>query len=421
MDLDCPRTPPAKRPNVSSRLPGSPRLIAEQSIHQRLAQAEHLIRQQRPAQALTLLQAPDMPPANWPLRWHPRWYLLVGWALIQHGQPQEARVVLEQGLVAIKHLLRQSSPVRRTVLQGWQVWLRHFLGVSFLSNDQPVQALRYHQEGLKAIARGMVHDPELAMRIYQGLGDAYLTLGAYTEAIACFILAKQRGEDVCAPQARGLIEWSLGLAYKFQGDFPRARGAFSRAITIFEQLDAQPEVSQLRSLLGQVLIWSQRYDEAEAMLRQALGAAERTGDPSTRAIALRNLAALQLARGKADKSIRTIEDGLALLQETKNWQITGQLYLTLARAYTFQQNLAATEAALTAAIAALKHTQKYGLLVRAYERYSEFLADQGRFQEAYEQLLLAPHTTASALAKQESCLGTRRIGQVPRGKVPSSL
>jgi tetratricopeptide (TPR) repeat protein len=411
MDLDHSGTTLAERPSDTPRLPGTHTRRAEQDIQQRLANAEHLIRKQRPAQALALLHAPGVPPATWRLRRHPRWYLLVGWALIQDNQPQEARVVLEQGLATLTRLLSRSSQAGRTVPGEWQAWLYYFLGISFGSDDQPVQALLCHQEGLKAIAGSTGHDAELAMLLYQGLGDAYVTLGAYPQAIACLTRAKQRGEDVCAPRARGLIEWSLGLAYQFQGDLSRARGAFSRAVSLFEQLDAKLQVSQLRSLVGQVLMWMQRYDEAEAMLRQALGAAERTGDPFTRAMTLRNLAALQLGRGKPEKAIRTIRDGLALLEERKGGQIVGLLYLTLARAYTAQQNPSAAEAALTAATTALKQTHQHGLLVHALERYSNFLADQGRFQEAYEQLLLASHHTASALTKNAGFLAAGRIGR----------
>jgi tetratricopeptide (TPR) repeat protein len=223
-------------------------------------------------------------------------------------------------------------------------------------------------------------------------------------------LARERGEDVCAPRARGLIEWSLGVAYQFQGDFPRARRAFSQAIPIFERLNAQPQVAQLQSLLGQVLLGLQRHDEAEALLRQALGSAVRTGDPSARALALQSLAAVQLARGKPAKALRALQDGLALLEEIRDGQITGQLYLTLACASRAQQHLAATEAALTAAIVAFKQTRKYGLLARAYEHYGTFLADQGRFPEAYEQLRLASYLTASALLKQARGLEAGLMG-----------
>ena len=145
MDLDCPRTTLADHPGASSRLPGPPTRSAEQSIHQHLAKAEYLIHQQRPAQALALLQAPGIPPATRPLLWHPRWYLLVGWALLQRSQPQEASVVLEQGLAALKLLLRRCGATRQAVLREWGEWLRYFLGVSFgpmISQSRRSSAIR---------------------------------------------------------------------------------------------------------------------------------------------------------------------------------------------------------------------------------------------------------------------------------------
>ncbi len=398
MDLTPSQTTLAQRVHPSSRVPDLAVQREEPLIRRRLEKAEQFIRRQRPTQALALLQAPGTPPLNWPLRWHPCWYVLVGWAMLQQNQPLEARVVLKQGMKTLNRLLRRRSATRRAFLTEWREWLRYFLGVSFCINDQPIQALFSHRRGLEAIADGIVRDSELMMLIYKGMGDVYLTLGAYTEAMTFFLRAKRYGQDVYAPDAQGLIERGLGLAYKFQGNHLQARQAFSKALHIFEQFEAKPLVSQLQSLLGQVQIWLHHYDEADAILRQALGAAERLGDSFSRAIALRNLAALQLARGKPERAIRTAQDGLAIPQKTKDRQITGQLYLTLARAFEAQHNLAAAEDALTSAITTLKQTQQYGLLVRAHERYGKFLADQQRFQEAYEQLLLAPYKTASSLA-----------------------
>jgi tetratricopeptide (TPR) repeat protein len=370
---------------------------AKPYIPEPFVKAEHLIRQQRPAQALTLLQSTSVSSLHWPVLWDPRWYLLVGWAMMQSAQASEARAILEEGLMVLKTLLHQPEAHQWGFLREWREWLRSFLGASFLSDDQPVQALLCYQESLQAIACGTVQDNELAMLIYKGVGDAYLALGAYKEAVVFFCLAKQRGQDVCDPQAQGLIEEGLGLAYKYQGDLPRARGAFSRAVAIFEQLEARQQVSQLQSLLGQVMIWLHRYDEAEALLRQALGAAERIGEPYTRGIALRNMAALHLARGRPEKAIRSVLDGLFLVRKAKNQQVAGQLYLTLARAYESQHDLAAAETAFLTAIHTFAHTHKYGLLARARERYGRFLANQGRFKEACEQLRAASRKMAAAL------------------------
>lgn len=134
----------------------------------------------------------------------------------------------------------------------------------------------------------------------------------------------------------------------------------------------------------------QHEAEAEQFLLQALGMALRSGDPFSRGIALGNLAALQVARGKPERAIRTVQDGLATLEEAPDRQLAGCLYLILARAYESQHNLAAAEEAITTAITLLNQTRSYGLSVRAYEHYAQFLANQGRFQEAYEQLLLLP-------------------------------
>lgn len=386
MDFDFPKRALTKDFGVLPGLSGCAPHQAKQIIPQPFAKAERLIRQQRPAQALRLLQSAAVSSLKWPVLWGPRWYLLVGWAMIQNYQAQEARAILEEGLAVLKTLLHQPEAHQWAFLQEWREWLRSFLGASLLSDDQPFQALLCHQQSLRAIADGAVRDDELAMLIYKGLGDTYLALGGYQEAIGFFHLAKQRGQDVCDPQTQGLIEEGLGLAYKYQGDLSRARGAFLRAVAIFERLEAKQRVSQLQSLLGQVMIWLQRYDEAEALLRQALGAAERLGEPYTRGIALRNMAALHLARGKPEKAIRAVLDGLFLVRGAKNQQVSGQLYLTLAGAYETQHDLAAAEAAFVEAINIFNQTQKYGLLASAQEQYGRFLASQGRFQEACEQL-----------------------------------
>jgi tetratricopeptide (TPR) repeat protein len=372
----------------------------ERHMRRLFHQAEHFLRRQRPDQALALLQARSVPPQTWPLCWHPCWYLLVGWALLQQNQPRQARSVFKQGLKILKRLLRHCGARRRAGLSEWREWLHYFLGVSWYIDGQPVQALFHHRLALRAITDGVIRDPELVMLIHKGLGDVYLSLGAPAEAIGCFRRAKQYGQDVTAPDTEALLAWSLGLAYQSQGDFRRASLAFSAALRLVEQLDAKLLVSRLQSLLGQVHIRLQHHGAAETLLRQALGSAERLGDPVTRAMALLGLAALHLARGKPDKAIRATQDGLATLQETKDHQIIGQLFLTLARAFEAQGNLGAAEEALLSAISTLQQVQQYGLIVRAHEHYGAFLAGQGRFQEAYEQLRTAPYRTAASLARQ---------------------
>jgi tetratricopeptide (TPR) repeat protein len=395
MDFDCLETTmfeglratrqAQRQSKQPSRLLGPGAGVDEHAIRQCLAQAEHLIRQQRPTAALALLPAPGTPLAAWPQIWHLRWSAMVGWALIEHRQPETASDVLQQGLELFDEL--QSQPeMAEQVPPELGEWLRYFLGVSYCRSDQPIQALHCHSQGLAAIASGAVRDPELTMLHYQGLGQAYLALGADVKAIACLILARQRGQDVYDPHTEGVIDWSLGQAYMQRGDLLQAKRSLIQALRRFEQLDAQLLIAQVRVLLGQVLLLQQHLAEAEAMLRQALGAAERLGDPQTRGVALERLARVHLARGKPESAIRMVQAGLRRLQETEDQPISGQLYLTLAEAYEVQHDYPAAEEALKTAIRLLQQTHQEGLISRAHERYGQFLAGQEHFAEAYVQM-----------------------------------
>ena len=371
------------RPEQSSRFPRSAAGVSAQLIKRRLAQAGYLLRHLRPTTALALLQAPGSPPPDWPWHWHPRWCVLVGLALIQHQEPQMARDVLQEGLELHDALEATAGPPEPGA------WLRYLLGVSYCQSGQPLRALAYHRQGLAAIDDGSLRDPELAMLLYQGLGNAYLALGFDARAIACLTLARKRGQDVYNPSAEGMTELSLGLAYTQQGNWQEAKRALTRSLQRFEELDAPLLVAQARACLGQVLLEQRHEEEAETVLRLALRGAERLGDPRTRGEALGALAQVSLSRGEADHAIRLIQTGLAILRETQDQPIAGQLSLMLARIYGAQHNQEAAEEVFKTAIDLFHATPHRGLIVRAHESYAQFLANQGRFQEAYEQLEVA--------------------------------
>jgi tetratricopeptide (TPR) repeat protein len=373
------------KPQHLSRFSGGVAEVGEYFIKQRLARAEQFIRQQHPKTALALLQATGAPPAGWPRRWHSRWFLLVGWALIQHQQPAMASDVLQHGL-ELFHALQLQPKTTELPLPELGEWLRYFLGVSYWQCNQPSKALGCYRCGLAAIIAGTIHDAELIMLLYQGLGQTYLSIGADAEALAYLTLAREHGQDVNNPYAEGMTELSLGLAYTQQRNLFQARRALTQALRLFERLEIPLLVLRVMVRLGQVLLELQHEEEAESMLRQALGGAERSGDPQTRGEALEGLARLHLARGKSEQAIYLIKHGLAISSKSWGKQIAGQLYLTLAHAYGAQHDLGAAEEALLAAIGLLHSTPSLRLIAHAHECYGQFLADQGRFQEAYEQL-----------------------------------
>lgn len=376
-----------RRPEAPQQ--GRPPAPAQESqVQQVLAEAEQSIRQRQPAQALELLRNLDQPFINQLMKQYPRWYMLMGWSLILQYQVQEARDVLQQGLQLVE-TQRQAPGAKDQYLREQAEWLRYFQGLSYCMNDQPAQSLYHHRQGLTAIRDGIIQSHELMQLTYKGLGNATLALGYYREAVVFFTLAKRHGLDVHDPRAGGLILWGLAIAHKFLGEMSEAKDAFIQAAQIFEQLGEKTLVAQLRSMIAPLLIDLQHYDEAEDILRQALGAAQRDGDEHTRGIVLANMAALHLANGKLERAIRSVHDALEALQGKEDYQTTGQLYVTLARAYELQDDTAAEEQARKTAIEHFSKTENEGLLRQAQMRYAEFLAAQGGYQKAYEQVAQA--------------------------------
>lgn len=359
----------------------------EEAARLTLDQAEGYIRQNQPDEAWEVLNATSGEPLeDLPLLERPRWYLLAGWAAIRKQWQKDATPLLERGLNLADTLRAQGPASQKPHLAELTERIRDLIGGAYYEQSQPEMALEYHRKCQIAISEGVVSDPELKLLIYKSLGNDYLALGRHNEAITFYKEASKLAEDMDDPRQQGLMYWGLALAYKAHGDLMRARIYFPRALAIFETLDNMQLVSQLRAMFGQVLTQLKDYEEAEKNLRQSLGAAERTGDSRTRGNALANFASLHLAKGDVDKAIKTAHDGLKVVKESGDRRIEGQLHLSLAEAHQAKKDTAATEKAYKDAIATFEQTQDREFIGRAHERYGQFLADQGKFQDAYQHM-----------------------------------
>jgi len=266
---------------------------------------------------------------------------------------------------------------------------------------QPAQAREHHLRCLAAISDGRVTDPELTFLIYKALGNDNSMLGRYDEAILFFQRACNKAEDLNDPRQRGLAFWGLAQTYESSGDLFRAEAAFREALNTFERLNNIQLASQLHAVLGQVLTKLKNYEKAERHLRLALESAERINDVYARGIALGNLAILHLGQGNPDEAVKAAQEGVSALRQSESYQTEGQVYQTLAEAYEARRDGSAAEQAYKDAITTLARTEADEFLSRVHERYGQFLASQGRFAEAYEQVGLAQKVLARKKAAQQ--------------------
>lgn len=375
--------------SIPETLSDEERQQREQEARHMLKEAEELLVKGKTAEALATLQVEtNEPPVALPLYDQPRWYWLAGWAGVWGHQYPEAIGWLEHGLTVIDSMRAQAPGSQRAQLGEMAERLRNFLGVCYYEQAQPTIALEHHLRCLAAVTNGVVNDPELKLLIYKSLGNDHTVLGRHEEAIFYYQRACKLAEDMNEPRQRGLAYWGLGLTYKSSGDLFRAKTAFREAVDTFERLDDMELASRLHAMQGQVLIQLKEFDKAEEHLRLSLKAAERIDNAHAREVAHGNLAIFHLAQGNPDEAIKEAQDGIQASQQSQNYRGAGQLYQTLAEAYEAKGDVAAAEQSYKDAITALTQTGEREFISRAHGRYGQFLAAQGRFEEAFREMNL---------------------------------
>jgi Tfp pilus assembly protein PilF len=81
-----------------------------------------------------------------------------------------------------------------------------------------------------------------------------------------------------------------------------------------------------------------------------------------------------------------VKEGLKIVAGTGDKRTEGQLHLTAAAVLEAKKDAKAAESDFKKALKIFQQTEDADLVGRAHEKYGKFLAEQGRFQEAYEQM-----------------------------------
>ena len=254
--------------------------------------------------------------------------LAMGYALARTGQPAAAiewlqsaaatfrRVELADGLVsALNNLglvhknLREWREAIRHLEQALEIDARHGLFARMRGHHQNLGLIRYRlgqwsaaeahfQQSLR-IARDVAHGP--------GEAGAKLALGLlarrqrrFDEAEACYREAAALAERVGAAR-------ESELAREYLAELELDRGDGARALAILEPALAEARVlaprgdlvMELEIRIGIAQRLLAHHDEAHASLTRGLALAESSGDRVEQAIALRELARVDAARGDA--------------------------------------------------------------------------------------------------------------------------
>jgi len=171
-------------------------------------------------------------------------------------------------------------------------------------------------------------DLDEAAQLARGLGDHKLQARAcWRQAYAALWfcrydqVARAAKEGIALSRAVSDLEtemecvWTLALAARAIGDFPRARRGLERAWKYFSTQALPVAQAHLLSHLSTLHLYEKRYDQAERTARQALALCAQEQLPYHRRLPLGDLGALEAERGHAQQARAYLTESLSIAQQ----------------------------------------------------------------------------------------------------------
>lgn len=265
--------------------------------------------------------------------------------------------------------------------------VRQLMGIIYMLQSKPVQAIEQLRAALQAVETGLVKDIQFQMGVYSNLGILHYQLGDEKEAIAMYREALTIAENAANPDKLANLFWGLSTFYRDSGNLGQAKQFASKSLALYESVANLRALAQLRAGFGVLMLESKDYDEAEFQFLQALSLASQQGNHEGLAYANMNLADLYLGRGDLEKARIYSEK----MEETINSVDTTTKGQALSSRASLMMALGDNEAAIKyfeQSVNLLEQTNARDLLSKVYFRYAGALranGDAARAAEMYER------------------------------------
>ncbi len=301
--------------------------------------------------------------------------LLLGEAYIGLNQANEAKDVLEHNLT----LTREIDPEMHERS-------RNLLGVAYGRLSMYMLAAECHRQCLAAIDSGIVRDPSFELSVLYNLGNDYMLLGQFADAITILVRATHLGLRLQSPQEIARLYWEISGQFRANGMVPQAQHYAAMATEHLGAAMNRQIFAQTQSNLG--LAYAEQKDtvQAEATLSQARDLADRVGDAQGRSVALASLSRVQLTRGAANEARHSAEEALKSAKESGSSDSLGRAHLALGEALAAGGKIDAADEHFQQGLQFLESSSSASELQHAYERYADLLEQRGDVKRALDYL-----------------------------------
>jgi tetratricopeptide (TPR) repeat protein len=275
---------------------------AREEITSRLREAQVLSRQGRSAESIAVLRdilARASAPRDLALA-----HSFLAAVYNADGRPDAARTELLEA-IPIAERIGDRELLERC---------RNDLGNAYFQLNQPLLALECHRACYHAVQRGIMRDSTFKLSVMTNLGNDYLTLGEFDQAIEVLQEAAALSTSALTPDRLAEIYRMLSASYGAQGDTARAKRYALHSIQSYEEAGNKRQASYVHTQLGRTYLASNMLEDAEAHLRVAYDIARKLGDPVRLAEAACSLSALYLQRNQADEAEAQAREALAVAE-----------------------------------------------------------------------------------------------------------
>ncbi|MEO1145380.1 MAG: CHAT domain-containing tetratricopeptide repeat protein [Cyanobacteria bacterium J06638_22] len=187
------------------------------------------------------------------------------------------------------------------------------LGNAYLSLGQYPEAIALYEQVL--VITREIGDRQGEGGVLGNLGSAYLNLGQYQEAIALYeqrlVIAREIGDR----QGEGNTLGNLGIAYANLGQYQEAIALYGQVLVITREIGNRQGEGNTLGNLGVAYSNLGQYQEAIALYEQHLVIAREIGDRQGEGAALGNLGAAYRDLGQYQEAIALYEQVLVITRE----------------------------------------------------------------------------------------------------------
>jgi len=256
----------------------------------------------------------------------------------------------------------------------------------------------------------LAHAPEVAAAVRLRLAETYYTLGDLDGALAQAqqSLTHAQAQDPPAPVAVATAHSAIGQVHAERGEFGEAEAHLKQAVDLFRQHAPADDEERLTAMAnyGALLLYLERYDEAEPLMRENYEARSRRHGPehAFTLAALNNLAAVLRRMGRLDEAEPLTRQNMDIHRQVvgdKNPNTITGIYNYADLLRELERFDESQEHFLISLELGRAHLPTGHWLIGLYrDGYGEMLRAAGRYDEAEPHLLGGYHTLREQLGEE---------------------